>query len=378
MLVRGSLLYDKVWILLIFFAAACASFNGFNDKWDFYTQPQHTVYPYVARFDAMVDGTAPRPYVYRQLIPGIANLADRLAPASMKAWFVDSRPGKPSRLSFLTQSPIAQDSRHSFRFLVVYLVTFGFVLLSLYAMLLFCRELDFSLVVSVLAPVVLILLLPFLMNKGGYYYDYSELAFFALAAWVALRFEWWYLIPVAALATGNKESFVLFVLALYPMLRQRHARRDTAVGVGVLSLVCFGVYFVLRSRYGMNPGGTVELHWKEQLHYFLDLRHLLFSEEKTYGMIGTSSSTLVPLVLLGWTFVHSWRRLPVVVRNHAKIAAVINVPLFLLFCAPGELRDFSLLYITLLVALATTIHAWTALDARPGKPLEQDRALQTR
>lgn len=368
---RNSSLYDKAWILLIFFAAACASFNGFNDKWDFYTAPQHTVYPYVARFDAMIDGTAPRPYIYRQLIPSIANLTDHIVPSSAKVWLVSPRQGKPSRLSFLTNTSIAQDDHYSFRFLVLYLTTFGFVLFSLYAMLLVCRELGFSLAASVLAPVVLILLLPFLMNKGGYFYDYSELAFFALSAWVALRFEWWYLIPIAALATWNKESYLLFVLALYPMLRQRYSRRDSAVGIGVLSLVCVAVYTVLRSRYGMNPGGTVESHWNEQLHYFLDIRHIVFSEEKTYGMVGTSSCTIVPLLLLGWTFIHSWRRLPAVMRDHAKIAAIINVPLFLLFCAPGELRDLSLLYVTLLIAMATTMNAWTTSDTVPGKISER-------
>jgi hypothetical protein len=46
------------------------------------------------------------------------------------------------------------------------------------------------------------------------------------------------------------------------------------------------------------------------------------------------------------------RHLPTTIQQHAQIAAAINIPLYLVLSYPGELRDLSLLYITLLLAIA--------------------------
>ncbi len=46
------------------------------------------------------------------------------------------------------------------------------------------------------------------------------------------------------------------------------------------------------------------------------------------------------------------------VKLHAKIAAVINFPLFILFCTPGEMRDLSLLYLTFILIMALNLNEW--------------------
>ena len=45
-------------------------------------------------------------------------------------------------------------------------------------------------------------------------------------------------------------------------------------------------------------------------------------------------------------------------QNHARIAFAINIPLYLLFCDVGELRDLSFLYVTLLLLIAQNLRAW--------------------
>jgi hypothetical protein len=45
-------------------------------------------------------------------------------------------------------------------------------------------------------------------------------------------------------------------------------------------------------------------------------------------------------------------------QRHAQIAAIVNFPLFILCCVPGELRDLSLLYVTLLFLLAANLTVW--------------------
>jgi hypothetical protein len=47
----------------------------------------------------------------------------------------------------------------------------------------------------------------------------------------------------------------------------------------------------------------------------------------------------------------------------------LNFPLFLLFCAPGELRDLSMLYVTLLLLVAASLAEWTGGQCKPDAQL---------
>jgi hypothetical protein len=84
----------------------------------------------------------------------------------------------------------------------------------------------------------------------------------------------------------------------------------------------------------------------------------MFSPETTYGMTLIRSFNPLSLALIAWTLWRGWRSLPRAIQRHAQIAAVINFPLYFLFCNPGELRNFSLLYITFLLLLAANLTEW--------------------
>jgi len=102
----------------------------------------------------------------------------------------------------------------------------------------------------------------------------------------------------------------------------------------------------------------MEVHWRDQLNYFLHVRDFVLGTEMTYGVPMLKAFTLAPLTLLAWTVWRSWQSLPRVIQRHGQIAAAINIPLYLLFCSPGELRDLSLLYVFFLLALATALNNW--------------------
>ena len=100
------------------------------------------------------------------------------------------------------------------------------------------------------------------------------------------------------------------------------------------------------------------MHWRDQLNYFMHVRDFVLGTEMTYGVPMLKAFTLVPLTLLAWTVSRSWQSLPGVIQRHSQIAAAINIPLYLLFCSPGELRDLSMLYIFFLLVLATALNKW--------------------
>lgn len=364
----NSGLHEKVCRFVLFFAVASASFNGFYTQCHFHELGVSGGGD-IMSFERMVDGTANRPYIYRQMLPSIANWLAAATPESLQnSLYLHEGKTPRAYVDAIALSPAAQNQTYFFRYSVVYVIAYLFAVVAVYGMYLVCKELDFPETVAVLAPVSVMLLVPYFMmssRNSGYFYDYPELAFLSLAVWVALRFDWWWLIPVAALGTWNKESFLFVMPALYPFIRRRASLRGALIAVAVLSAVCLAVYFPERIHFAHNPGGTVEVQWRDQLASFFNLGYFIFATQQTYGIRLIKVYSLLPMALLVWTVWRAWPALPHEVRRHAQIAAAINIPLYLLFCSPGELRDLSLLYVVLLLVLAANLNQWVVSQRQP-------------
>jgi hypothetical protein len=354
----GTNLYHRLCCLLLFFVAASASFQGSYTKWHF--REAGVLYgggnTPDRRFDLgeLITGTAERPFVYRQMLPTLANWIDRATPTGIKERAYAWAQGEKRVSGILRDSPLAADPLFFVRYSVVYFGTFLFAWLATCAMYLVCKAAGIPPVVREFAPVVMILLMPYFQTRGGYFYDYPELAFLALAVWMSMKFPWGWMLPVAALAAWNKESFLFFVPTLYPLLRKRTSQRQAMLGTALLGLVSGAVYVALRVRFAQNPGATVLHMWEEQFEFFLLPKNYI-DWEKTYGIPGFRALTILPLVMIVWTVWRGWKRLPVEIQRHGQIAAALNLPLFFLFCKPGELRDLSLLYVTFLLLLAVNM-----------------------
>jgi len=375
----ASKLYPRAMCCLLFFVAAAASFQGFYTKWHF----REAGVPFGAgdaelygpgnadelRFGLadMLEGTAARPYVYRQMLPALANWLDRVTPQSVKDGLSQVERHEIPPADFKQDSPMAGDPRYAFRYLVVYSVTFLFAWLAVFAMYLVCREVGIPPLASVFAPVLMILALPYCMSGGGYFYDYPELAFLALTVWMGLKFDWWWMLPLVALATWNKESFLFAAASLYPILRKRNRRVGALIGTGGLVLASTAVYLALRLRYEHNPGATVLTKWRNQIKFVLHPMHWV-DWEKTYGIAHFKAFSLIPLALIVWTVWRGWRLLPKEIQRYGQLAAAINLPLYFLFCMPGEMRDLSLLYVVFLLLLAVNLSAVTGAWAGSEEP----------
>jgi hypothetical protein len=85
---------------------------------------------------------------------------------------------------------------------------------------------------------------------------------------------------------------------------------------------------------------------------------LILGTQETYGVRLINTFSVLPIALLVWTVWRAWKKLPLAVKRHAQIAAAINIPLYFLFCAPGELRDLSMLYVALLLVVAVNLNEW--------------------
>ncbi|MBO1017808.1 hypothetical protein IPU70_29915 [Achromobacter sp. SD115] len=366
----GSRFYSGFLLLLFFLMVAAASFNGFYTKWRL-----NDGHPSLG-LSYMVEGTAARPYVYRQLLPAMANQIQSLLPVATLARISSSLsdPRKiNSRSSLAMKYPESEALKPAvaLRYYIVYYLTFFALVASLYVMRGLCLRVGATEPAAIAAPAIMALLLPFMLTEGGYFYDFTEVLFIMSAVTLALGVETlrsWralLLLVLAGLATWNKEAFFWFTPALYPLLRA-HLDRIRAAGlVSALMLAGGCVYLAMRLRYAGNPGSTVDFQLWGNLLFYADPGNW-FRTENTYGILLPRGFSLVFVLVFAGLGVKAWRRLPVTLRVHGATAAAINLPLFLLFCSPGEMRNLSMLYPTLTLLIACALSAWLSMAARSG------------
>lgn len=373
-----STVYRRVCCLTFFFLVAAASLNGFSDGTQL-TPFDHDAtaaqmiggYSTGAPLDAVIRGTAARPFVYRQLLPQVANWMSKRVPERIKSRLQAKATAKISYWTKFT-APLAHDPEWFLSYWFLYALVLFSAWIAAIALFECCRAIGFSALASVSAAVTLILALPFFMTAGiyttGFYYDFPELAFCALCIWIALKRDWRWLVPVAILATLNKETFPLFVLMLYPILRMRYSRRKAWLRIGVIGAASAAAagYLALKFRHnlpwrdslsGDSYRATIWNHLAAHVKFARNF--FTFSYQvRTYGLPESPLLVFVMLGLICWTVWRGWKYLPRPLRLHAKIGAAINIPLFLCFCLPGEWRDLSLLYTSLLCTIAANVAEW--------------------
>jgi hypothetical protein len=349
-----SRLYYGAFTAVVFFVAASASFFGYYQKCRFLDTGLDEDWGQTF-FQQMLDGSQARPWVYRQMLPMVANWVGSRTPESVqdRLYNLKGADGRPLR-QHLFQSTVANDRRYFLRYVTVYIVTFLFAWLATYAMYRTCTSLGIDRAIASLAAVIMMLGMPYLI---GYFYDFPELAFLSLACWIAIEIDWWWLIPICALATWNKESFLLFVPALYPFIRSHCSRKQALIGTGALLSASLAVYLPIHMLFKNNPGGSVMFNSYRQLDPALQLTKL-FQHDTTYGILTLTPYNPLFLALIAWTAWRGWGLLPNMAKRHACIAFVINVTLYLLFGEVGELRGLGFLYVTLLLLIAQNLRTW--------------------
>jgi hypothetical protein len=340
-----------------FWIAAAASHSGFMGKWALRDTNRHG-YP----IEAMLKGTAARPWIYRQLGPLLANFADRTTPSAVKQ-YLNSRMGDPNdRLSKLgpeatfTRASSAGKPEFRFRYLVVYYLSF----LSLFASLFLLRRILLDVgaagMIATFAPAIFVLALPYLMTIGGYFYDNIELFFMGAAFLLAMRGNMLLLIAITIPATLNKETFIFFLPTLYPLLRCHSSRKTSSITTSVAIVIALVINVMLKLRFSSAPGGVAEFHFGDAIKGYLH-PSTYFHPEVTYGIIGPQGAFIGTLALMAIVSVRGLPSCPVYVRRHLAIAAAINFPLLFLFCITGELRNLSLMYVGFIILIGLTLES---------------------
>jgi hypothetical protein len=277
-----------------------------------------------AKVERILAGTADRPYVYRVLLPMVANALSPLVPESVAL-----------RLGATSEIIIGEDvfdrnlnganypSQVILILAMMYLSLAGFAVTTWYAL----RHFGYGVRLQYAMPPVL-LLGSLIFFDFGYVYDFSTLFFFWLALMLMACRKWsWYFL-VLALGTLNKETMILllpvFVLYYWPRIPRRSFFVLSALQLGIYSML----QGVVRLAFLDNPGGSFRWNLPQQLAAF-------------QGIAANSPTMFLSwgaaLAIMAVLTAHRWRNKPYFLRVALVVLPCLSV-LYMLGGYPQEIR----------------------------------------
>ena len=338
-------------LFTIFSLVAAASYAGFVAKWGFRDGSDRF------SLERILDGTAHRPFVYRQLVPIIANEIERITPEKISTKIVNVYNFGPFRYYNKATNLSNKTNAYKYKWIIIYWMGFFFLLVSLYLLKNTLSLFGVSEVASILAPCLFSLFLPIIQTVGGYYYDFSELFFMALVMLLMIKNHYWLAVATVCFATLNKESFVFFIPTLFPLVTFSKNRKRFYLALGFMVIAAIFLNIWIKSIYVNNLGEVVELHLWSNIKSYLNPRTYLQFDD-SYGMIAPQGFNFINLFLIFFLVKSGWHRFNLILKFHAWIALAISLPLFIAFCATNELRNLSFLYVTLVFLIAYCIESF--------------------
>ena len=298
----------------------------------------------------MYDGTAHRPFVHRQLMITVAKKIKDSMSEETQQKFIQKY---ANRLNIAKRYANTRIEPHYFiEYHIVYLMTFAFLFLSMFIIREIGIEITKSPTGGTLAACIFAIIFPIFETCGGYFYDFGEIFFFSLATLLAVKGYWLALILIAPIAEYNKESFLFFLVTLFPFLAAKFGNKKTFVVLTTAIFFSGLAYLYVKSLYVGNDGGTTEFYLFKHLEF-------IFSgwvyKEITYGVFFGMGTFFLHILFIMCIVKNSWGKLSSQWKYHIGIATLINVPLYILFCSLGEIRNFSLLYIGFIAMLSIFI-----------------------
>jgi len=210
-----------------------------------------------AGLESMIDGSAPRPFVYRTLLPTTAKCISDLVPESVRgqleADWRKSREVAEFQSLFRTDSSILLESLITFLLMVLALL--GYVVILRYMSVVI---LNVNGPLSHLAPVLgLITLPPFF--AFGYIYDFPVLFLFSSCMLLMFQQRWTLYFLVFTLSCFNKGTTVLLGVAYAAYTFDRLPLKRFLIIGGMQALIFAVVRTALSARFAGNPGRMFQI-----------------------------------------------------------------------------------------------------------------------
>lgn len=284
----------------------------------------------------MLDGTGFRPYIYRQLVPFLANLLTALTPealaSSIAAWLNEwlNTPHTLFHEAVMIRHPRGipheLEEPRLYPFFVIIVIDYAFLLAYLYTLWVLAKRLFPRLFTAqCLAPLLGALALPPICGRFGYIYDFPVLFF---TAWVTLLMLERRLVPLAvavALATLNKETSLYYIALFLLYGYEEFPRPVWKRQAGLMAALFLAIKVALLLYYSGNRG------------LFLETKGLYVQVLTSLG--GYAVYSLVGLIAGFLLFGYRWAEQPRILRCWMMMLPVM-VLAWLVFGNKTEYRVF--------------------------------------
>jgi hypothetical protein len=322
-------------------------------------------------FAVMLNGTAKRPYVYRQLVPMIANYVVELIPEEDRDAFVKNYFDKYHlKEQYFAKSKYANQNiepwtpSYAIKFHIAYLIMFLSLVGLAYLLRLLVGELIQGTQLFVLTmPILFLLMLPMSFMHGNFFYDFPELFFLCglLLATAKGHYKWWIiLLPMAIL---NKESNILVPLLYLPIMITNANTWHKKTNILFSIAISLAAYFYIKSEFSWNSGGTVDWQLWQNTEFWLTPKNYFLWHDFYVPMIQFPRGiNILFMALLASLFMYEWQKKPQQIKNLLIISLLINIPLWLMFCYTDEMRNLSF---TFLPAFLVASHSLRQLLDKP-------------
>ena len=319
-------------LIFLLIAVTAAGYCGFFVKWSFREGSD------AFGFTAMIENTAKRPFIHRQLLPVLAKKSVEILPTQTKEKLSENLIEKKHIEKRFAQAEIPE--KYILEYYMMYTLCFIIFFAAICILRLLLIEVTQDKFSATLGACLFAILFPFFEVLGGYYYDFGEIFFFFTAALLAIRKKFIALLLITPFAELNKESFLFFLATLFPMLGLK--KTLTAIFVAGFS------YLYVRQIFINNPGDMADHRFFEHMQNIFDINSY-FLTDSIYGLPLPSRMFFLHIIYILWLVKNFWCKLSDNWKLHAKIALIINGILYFMFVVPGELRDLSMLYISFII-----------------------------
>lgn len=333
----------KFMLFFLILAVSSASYCGFFSIWAFRDGAA------TMGFTAMIEETAKRPFIHRQLLPQTVKYIassipeqskEKLETKLIKGAYIENR---------YAQAKIPH--KYVIEYYLMYTLCFLALFTSIWVLRSLLCEIVQDKVVGTLGAMLFALIFPFFEVLGGYYYDIIEIMFMFIAARFALRGNWLGLLIITPIAEANKESFLFFLATLFPLARM-HFPLKKAAALTLSTLFIAGItYLYIRQLYVGNPGDMADWRIRDHMQTIFELSSYFYTTS-IYGLPLGEGMFLPHMICVIYIIRKTWKHLTSAWKEHAKIALVINGILYFMFVLPNEIRDLSLLYVSFMILTA--------------------------
>ena len=361
---------QEAFILLIYMAISASVLNIFMQTRSLKESSEEF------GFSKMLDGSAIRPNVYRQLVPIIANQVARIVPPQEQQFFESNYLNRyhlkemyfgkaRERLEWGFKLYEEWSPEYAIKYHAVYILIFFTLVATLYSLRALIPTVSSNYnPLTPFVPVLFVLLMPMFFMHGNFSYDFLELLFLSLLMLSAKKgnYAWWLILfPLAVL---NKETNILALLLYSPIIIGNCFRWRSRLFLSISFTISLSIYFFIKHKYSQNIGDSFSWYPEDKIVFLLDPKSYFLWWDLYAPMIPFPRGfNIILLLILAKLLFWQWHDKPVFIKRLLIIAAVVNFPLFMLFCQKDEIRNLSFMFMPMyLLAVHTLLSPEMELD----------------